>query len=568
MKTENINSYTIGCIIAFLYFALPIVAVGQNMQQTITVERTVTPIGNDVQALESIRPNVVHPNLSENTLPLGHFDGNIDFTSSTDSINPYWHLGLPTNSPYRGYAKVGYLPTYNLSITAGYRFIDTQRSQLAVSARFKGNSWHSKEALKQFTVSENTFEADIHLRHKLNRHILAASANLGHSALSNPTAALIKQKQAYNSFLATACVYRNEHRFEYALRADLDHLAAVKPLQLASESKRFHDARNTRLQIGVHGAYKSESGHLSGVLDLTAKTFNRKGTEIAPGYSYGILTDAPLHKNSSIVSASPSFIYRSESTTLRLGIHLDAISGTDGSKFKPAPDILIAYHPTGRFALELQIYGGSDFNSLRRNLNYSIFAPAFICSAIQHTPLNATITARTGGERGVRTQLQAGYNVCNSTAMPVLHYGYLAFMPIHLKNLWGEASAGYRFDMYKLDLSASLRINSGGYTHADPNCADRARWIAGATVKAEPIQNLSTELSWQLRGNRRCYMTGGNEYLDLRNINKLYFKTDYDVNERLSLALELSKYLGKRALILPGLQTPSLCGLLSATYRF
>ncbi len=576
------------CLCTVLAAITSLTAQAQTLSTEITVDRTVDPVETAASPLGSVRPSVLRPAPSASTLHISDFGGDVLFGYMPDSVPPFISGGLPAPQSARGYATVAYFPAYRLGAQAGYNLVDNTNTLLSASAGFAGFSYHSHSGANRMTVSDNTVGLKAILYQKLGSHTLEAAAYYSHAALKSPTAAFVEQKQAFNSLRANLSVGRRTSRYSYKAEVDFDRLAASDPVECGVLIPVVLDpSADTYVRAALEGGLRTSDGRAGGELKLEAAHMARSGTELTLNPSGIILASDPVYSGSTILSVSPSFVFRNRIFGLRLGARLDFASGTGTGKFTVSPAVDAVWKPAGRFSVFVRMSGGTGFNTLRREYDYTPFAAPYTVSTLRRSPVNFMAGLRAGGTGGLRAGLSAGHTATDGAAMPVLSVGPLhtvAFLPVDLNCWWVELTAGYAAGVAGLDISGRVRLNQNGQEHADPDSPDRARLIASAEVSASPVEALKVGIGWDFRGGRKCPVlaasiasqSGSSESASplpdqgtgLGNVSDLHISAAYDFGGHLSLGFEAHNLLCRRHDILPGLQSPALQALLSATIRF
>lgn len=120
--------------------ALSNTATAQDLTKEITVEHEVVPEKRDAAKLN------IYPTVNASQIPAPAL--NILYAGQPVGLTPHaaplpvaaWGDSLITPST-RGYAALGYFPAWNLSASAGYRFIDTRKIRVNAWAQFTGASY-------------------------------------------------------------------------------------------------------------------------------------------------------------------------------------------------------------------------------------------------------------------------------------------------------------------------------------------------------------------------------------------------------------------------------------------
>ena len=105
-----------------------VMAVGteaQDLSKEITIEKDIVPEQLDVTRL-SVTPVVSLPAVSKSKLSFIERNRASEIPAQISTLEPVAYADSLSVSPYRGYAGLGYFPTYNTALSAGYRFINSE----------------------------------------------------------------------------------------------------------------------------------------------------------------------------------------------------------------------------------------------------------------------------------------------------------------------------------------------------------------------------------------------------------------------------------------------------------
>ena len=99
---------------------------------------------------------------------------------------------------------------------------------------------------------------------------------------------------------------------------------------------------------------------------------------------------------------------------------------------------------------------------------------------------------------------------------------------------------------------------------------DNARGTLGAGVEVKPVDRLSVSASYKLRACRFAYIETPDfsKTVNLRNVSDLGLGATYRFDDKLAFFVRAENLLCRRYLILPGIQSRRLHGLVGASYSF
>lgn len=573
----------------------------QTLSTEITVDRTADTGIAAAMPLLSVQPVTAAPEPLANTLAPADYGGDAGFRFLPASFQPQAYYGLPQPAAWRGYVSAGYFPAYNAGIQAGYRLLDNERTLLRATAHFGGSAYSNGKGFGGGDVSCNAGGAALDWRQSIGAHTLHAYAGFGIAALENPNMQAASVKQNYTSLRAGIALDRRGSDFKYGLVARIDRFAAGKDLNMpaVAATTQYAPAGDTHFTFRLHGS-KDFAGGLAARLALGAQLINRSGSSVdiiaSPGMNgaidYDVQAGSISHRNSGIYTVAPALTYLGRQVRARIGVRVDLASGTDIGKFNIAPDVRLSWMPTPATDVYLNVGGGASFNTLRGRFDYTPYAPAWSVEALQRVPLRAIAGFSYGRGTGFRAGFEACFQRTLGCVMPyVADFGSgqanvaeaVIFAARNMKGIWFQLRAGYAAPSLaglEVDVSARLTINSkpslDPYVSEDYDCwgtpdnPDRAQLIVNACAALRPLERLKLELDWEFRSDRKCLYSDlwSRQLYSLGTASELRLKGIYSLTERLALGLRLNNLLCRRYQIVPGVQSPSIHGLASVTYRF
>lgn len=577
-------------------------AQAQTLSTEITVDRTVTPLQTTATPLASVQPTLMTATPLSGELSLSDFGGDAFFSAQPDSVIPYLYSALPARSPYKGYASLGYFPVYRLGAQIGYALIDNEQTLLLASARFGGMNWHSdaNDSGNSNTVSDNNFNIAARWLQRLGEHRLGAFAEFSSTYTKNLTIVGKPGNQNYTGIRAGLNLSRRADGFEYAAKINFDHFGASKDLATEfNDGSFFKAASNTVFQAELSGRLGHDK--IAGDISAGVSTVSRKGGVVHCvlenwGHGHwgpGLAALHPESSNNTVGTFKLAATHSSRHLVLRVGLRADIATGFKPDRFNIAPDVELAWLPTGVTRVYLSASGQTSLNTLRERFDLMPFAPAWSVDRLQRVPLQAKAGFSYHPGRGFRAAFEGCFQRSIGAPMLLIYSPLnlafddkrsLTYAPMNLKGAWIEGRIGYSLpEFYGLDIDLSARANinrkpvfsietSDPYDEewGLPDNPDRAKWVVNMSASANPIEKLTVGIQWNLRAGRFVYYDDhrdGSNY-GLESVNDLSINGLYRVNERLSVGLQLENILCHRYFLIPGVQGASLTGLLGATLRF
>lgn len=532
-------------------------AVAQGLSAEITVDRTAEaplPPASPLQSVFPAFPSMPRPSLDIS--PVRYAQAS-DFAPEGGSLPLPVFTGLVPSDSLPGYALLGYFPAYNLKARLAYRIYSDAATRLDAGAGFDGYSYRFSADGVKHRVSDNNGGLHLRLMHDFGRGWLGGvKGAYRHTSLTMPGLPGSSRHSHINAADAEIAVanrgmagFRARLRYEYTGVADSVYANMLRRLPGASDSRLMLDA-----SIGVPVS-RSHDVRLDFGAGLDFLHSNGCSAD---------RMDRPETTDQAFVKLNPALRYDGGHFAARLGVRADIGLNSSQAAFHFAPDVMLSWIPSGRFAVFATAAGGEEFRTLRWMYAQSPFSLGVMAPFRTFIPLDARF----------------GFNVRPLADFTVeLYGGYVAArrLPVYSLDYYGMYPAGYSaHNVAGWNIGADLRYDFGRtghvearvrhYAKGDPSAADRARALAGATLVLTPMDNLDISAGYTLRSGRR-YLYGPYDGR-LNSVSDLSLGASYAVTRPLSVFLSFDNILCRRHDILPGLRSRSLHGLAGVTYRF
>lgn len=538
---------------------LSLAAGAQNLSTEITVDRTIVPEEHAATPLASVRPAFVKPITTPFVLNPTEYTFVTDYKPLAGIFDAPAYSGVPVPSDFRGYVRAAYFPAYNLGFDLGYRVLTGPTDRLGVAASFTGSSYNSHDVDENRTVSDNTFGVQADYAHTFaSGGVLGVQADYFHSALKSPALNAQEQKQGIDAFKISANFGRSLEKFTYDFGAYFDHFGMREP---------------------VHGL----PGANSNIVGFKAKGSGKMGDYA--GYSLAVggdmlsgdgrwwrnaLNAYDGKKKIGNLTVNPALFYSTESVKVRVGAVLNYSRDFRNGSFHAAPDVHVAFMPTGQVTVFAQLDGGEQLASLRSFYNYSPYAVGSQVYGLSFTKIDGRAGFTVGPFGGLSVQLYGRYTA--ATDVPMLTPDTNTYFKLFNLTGWSAgAKIAYRYGKL-LSFDADAQVLPNSLHHGLASVLDRASFILSADLRVRPIEKLTVGAGFEHRGGRRyfSFWDGASGLLptDMGSVDNLTLSGDYCLTEAFAVGLSLENLLCKRPLILPGISAQGLHGLLSATYRF
>ena len=114
-------------------------ASGQSLSKEITVDKDVVPQEREASRMV-LTPKLVLPAIQQKSLRWSDRGVAASVSPTVATLPPAAYASSITPSPYRGYVMAGYFPAFQLGVSAGYKLIKTDNSDLNVWMQYDGSS--------------------------------------------------------------------------------------------------------------------------------------------------------------------------------------------------------------------------------------------------------------------------------------------------------------------------------------------------------------------------------------------------------------------------------------------
>lgn len=559
-------------IIAATSVSLSQFAGAQNLSTEITVDRTVVAELPPASPLHSVVPTMPKLSTPDVSLNPAQYSRTTNFTPIPGALALPLYTGIKPKDPYKGYLWAGYLPAYNLGAAAGYRIIDNASTQLNAAVRFNGASYHTPLKLDKATVSNNTFgvQADVN-------HALKAGARIGadveffHASLNSPMAGIEDFERGVNSFDLGANIaggdairYSGSIRYSHFGQSKDYTLASNNFTEAPSDNRLVADAR-VGLNLNSYRTVYFEMGVNADVLATNGVEYVDDKLE-------------PFDRTSAILDFNPSFRFDYLNVDVRLGARIDIGVNSPDKAYHVAPDVALAWMPSGKFTAFATLGGGEKFRTQRWQYELSPYALSSLGSNRIFAPIDGRVGFNLRPVDNLNIGISAGYaSVKNSNILASVYHniGSTILYPVHFAKAdisgWNiGAEMSYNVENYG-GIHAAVRH----YCHGDYNNADRAKYVVEAGLTVKPIEKLSIGIDYELRALRsylnRTYQIASIEdtSVALDNVSNVALSANYAFTPQFNVFAHFENLLCRRYTIIPvDVQSQRLHGLLGVSYRF
>ena len=529
-----------------------IVAQAEDLSTEITVDRTVVAELPAASPLLSVFPSLLPVPASDVNIRPAQYGQASNFTPIAGHTDTPLFTGLPAPDGYRGYFWAGYFPAYNLGAAAGYRIIDKENTSLGAAVRFDGSSYKTKGFFQdKATVRDNTVGVQADFAHRFTGGArLSVDASYFHSALAYPVSTSDSEPQGINGADVRVGIARSG-KVDYDASVRYSHFGLTKDVFLAQFS--LPPATDNRFTAdGRIGMALNQARTVGFRLGFTADFLKAYGWNEADNYR--VYEDS---RTSGILTVNPAFTFNPGKFDIRLGARLDIGVNSPDDAIHVAPDVTIAWLPSGKFSAYATFGGGEHFSTLAWQYQVSPFAPGLLASGRTFSPVDSRVGVNVRPIGNLSLGLFAGYSSVRRAR--VLSTEHFTFTPMDISGWNFGFDASYDFGRVA-DIHASARY----WHHGDATFADRARATIDAGLTLKPIENLNVTADYALRACRRTA-----EGFNLHNRSDLSLGANYAFSPAFSVFLQLENLLCRRYMVVaPKIESQSLHGLAGISFRF
>lgn len=536
-------------------------ASAQDLSTEVQVDRTIEPAERAATRPAGLFPQLLLPKTTPVQLNTANYTSLTSVYRTFPLLYPQADPRTPVNDGYRGYVMAGYLPTFNVGVTAGYRPIFSDRVVLDVYGNFRGESYEPEGLKNSFT-----------------------GGGIGSDLLFKPN--------AKSTLTANASFALDSHK----VRAGLYKQSRTNG-QLGAVWTSSVEALDYHARVGV---LFNSYGDVSSDWQKTGPAFGMSEQLVDLGIGAALPVDdngdfaldlgySLLHQSSDtpklegednsvgIVYVIPAYRLRSGAFSANIGLRLDHATG-NGSKLRISPDLRFGWEPAKTFGVEASFTGEQRLQpmaELSQTVSPYLFA----------TQINNYVAERLGGElrmrvgpfKGFAIEVFGGYDEVDSYLMPdlyLLHFNpefagvssdpLSAFVPEDIKGWHAGVNFTYTSRLFDANLGVEAAPSDGDKAYYLRR--DRAQYVFTAGVQARPIDKLEVGVGYEFRSHRLGYYVYGTEHLGC--VSNLGLNASYRLTPQVSLFANLDNLLCRRYQVVPGLLSQSLHGLVGATFRF
>lgn len=582
-------------VLAISLLSLSAVAGAQEVKKDVEIRYKEAPELHDMTKL-SIDPEISLPPQKATSLPYSTSGVDVAIPSSISILEPAPYADTIYTSPYRGYASIGFMPRFNLGASAGYKFLDTDRTRFNGWLQYDGtayrgnvNNGNDKES---HIIRRNTATLGFNLHHAAGKESFLDFGTDYTFARFNNRVFDRWANQNIHRFNISGLWYMSHGKMSYGLGAAFSRFAPTNSLgyncmigdPTSSVSQPVtHEAQPSRESrydfAGFVNAALTDNSSLSINVQFSNQSYNHNSTPYVefPGVVEHLAT--PDH---STLRIAPAYRIQKGAIDLNLGLNLD-LTFNQGKTFHIAPNLQATWTPLEIVKVYLKARGGQHLNTLSSLYERTPYAVPFGAWRNSQVALDAEVGVTLGSWKGFFAELSFGFARANNWLMALssadITRPATTFMPIDMIGYKLHAGLGYNFRNIA-NLKASVDLAPQDYDRGYYMWADRAKMVADIELTVHPIKALDINLGWQYRGSRaqsqmvrRTINTGADpvyisELTSLGSISDLKAGALYHISDQWSVFLTGENLLGHNYTLIGQIQGQGRTGLAGVTYKF
>ncbi len=571
--------HTLRYTLIAVYAAGAIAATAQSLQKEITVQHDVIPEHADVAKIrfspQFALPQLQHPQLDYSTQGI--------FTPANPSITtlgPAAYADTISTTSCRGYANLGLAPIFNLCASAGYKFLDNDRTRLNAWLQYDGTAYKgrydSSPLDKQYQRS-NTVTASATLHHALERdRYLDVGIDYTFARFSTPVSPDSTGRQQVHRFNLNTLYCGTTASLAYDMGIDAGYFSNAfaphhDPYTSETAQSLLPQLRPAReFHIGAQGGVSSaisehQRAGIALKFSLLSNSRHSHAAFIPDMNDYSLMPQS--RHTHGLLTFSPHYRMRTEAVELHAGIKAQ-FTFNSGKFFHIAPDVNLSWRPVPQVALYAKAGGGEWQNSLTSLFDAAPHASGCLAYKNSHIPVTVEGGLTLGPLSGAAVELSWQYAASNEWLMPATaDNGLTLFTPVNMRGYKFHAGLNYNY--------GSLIEFRAAYETAPQKAArgfylwrDRSRHIVTADLRVSPASFIDIFAGWEYRGSRAQISPESGHITPLGHISNLKLGVLYRITPRWSAFARGENLLCRRYLLIGGVPAQGISGLVGASYKF
>lgn len=548
--------------------AVSLGASAQTLNKEIVIEREIDPTLRAVSRLNNY-PVLFQPEVTRPAISFSDMTTSVDIPGMLAALEPASSGDAIAISPYRGYAVVGYFPTFNLGASAGYRIIEKPRTSLGIKMQYDGMAykWHPVigDNRADDNLTRNTVTAGIDFSHVFRKAgRLDINLDYTFNSLNRPWQSTDSTYRA-NAFNVEAVWSARKHDMIYFLSGEFHHFGFnnvehTADLTISPDLKKSTSQRIITFKGGT-SYFITPNSSIAGLAAVDFIGYNHFNrfiySDVPAAASEPMLIDGK-GKTFGLITLQPSYRYHSNNFSTNIGVRAQ-ITTNSGKTFHIAPDISLSYRPIEALQADVRLSGGEKINRFQNLFNINPYMSPSIGYDLSHCPILGDASIKIGPFRGISLKLFGGYSAANDWLMPKLHMipganiisgNLVTFDAVNLTAWHYGAALGFKIGKI-VEGEVEYTRSPGSYSHSNYLNYDRATGVLNVKLASHPIDRLTVDAGFEMRTGRSLAWgfgdLSGKSMINLDNSNNLRLGANYAIFDWLSVYAQVENILGNDA---------------------
>lgn len=445
-------------------------------------------------------------------------------------------------SPYPGYARIGYGSNNNIDIKASYLTNITERDLLRLGTSLRGFNTELPQGDKDWHSRLYSTHIDAGYSYRMRNMTLSIDGEIKKSVFNYQpgiTPPLYTDKQNSSSYSLTGNIL-SHFTGAFSIKAAIGYTLSTRKYSAGEKAQcnENHLAAGTTLSYEIYDAAVRNIG----------------ATIAVDGFIYN-KTMKPKeqsndkYKDYTSIRMNPFMNFKSGNWEARIGIHADILT-SNGSFIAFAPDIDINGHISNEVSLFVTATGGRTLNTFDRMNQLSPYW--------NYTPGSKQYTATyrvCDVEAGTRISfnplsfnIYAGYAITKDDLMPTVsndNLTYTEFVQKTSRNLYAGARIGYDYGGW-IEFAADARYNYWSCSGPDILLLYKPMLTIGLNAKTQLYEGLYATIGYKFEGYTKADDTR------IKECNDLNAMISYKFHKQLSAYIQGNNLADSKHRTYPG----------------
>lgn len=574
-----------------LLLALATSLSAQDLSKEIVIEKEIIPQERQASR-HNITPTMSLSPISVKPLSLSESSVGVQVPSFLTTLEPAQGESIIGNSPYRGYAGIGYFPHPNFGASAGYRIMNTQNTILDVYGQYNFNRYERENLLGKDVVNrKSALTLGVFAKHKINDNA-RINAHIDYSIYNYnvPQQNSDGYNQRANRFGFGSEFISKAGNLDYNVGIKYGYFgfAHIDPFNTLLPTEEM-EANNENLISILGGASLPAGENSKAGIDVDATFLNYKTDAIWSEHSHPLtlktsMLESPIDGYTrGAISFNPYYSLHVDNIDARVGADI-SFAIKSGKTVHIAPDVNIAWRPIASFGVWAKATGGQELNTLNSLFQDCRYMSPLMAHRNSDIKYDLQLGMAFGPFQGFTGKLYGNYASTEDWLMQSILIGtqtteYInhVYSAVDLKGWLFGASLAYDYNGIA-SLELSYEMTPSKYDKGYYSWRDRAKRVFSASLSVRPIEPLNIAVNYRLRQDRAAYSLSPYSIgsltafepnrIELGDVNDLSLTASYAINKQLSIFAEINNLLSEEWQDCYGVTTAPINGLIGVGYKF